>query len=204
MEKSTTKLHKEFDFAAARHAYNPLNAALCGEQITSPFDLYSVERLRDEWKLRREPNFGTDVFVMGKGPPKDLRLTHISGIPYWSKTRPWPVSSEGTPLQFLAQFCFADSKDLVWKLPGEILQLFVPQDTSNWFADTKSIHFEWSQLESVPVITKLPDEVPPYCDSEWYGVIHRTRDYPEAVELSEKLDLDSASELPIMNGTKIG
>ncbi len=67
MELRTNKAHPQFDLATAEKTYAKLNEALGGEQITSPYDLYSVERLRDEHALRQGASFATDVIVLGKG-----------------------------------------------------------------------------------------------------------------------------------------
>ena len=111
MEHRTSKIHPEFDLAAAKKTYAKVKEELCGEQITSPYDLYSVERLRDEHDLRQGIAFATDVFVLGMGPPQDRRVTKVSGLPYWPKAKPWPTADDGSRYQFLAQFCFVDSRD---------------------------------------------------------------------------------------------
>ena len=147
MEKSTTKVHLEFDITAARIAYAGHSKKLTGQQVTSPFDLYSVERLRDNLKLQKGAAIATDVIVWGKGAPRDRRVTKISGLPFWPKTRAWPAKKEEPVFQFLAQFCFLDSKALVPKLPGDILLLFVPQDKEDWIWDNSLIHFEWVKAE---------------------------------------------------------
>jgi len=204
MEKHTTKAHLEFDLAAAKKAYAKTKEDLCGEQITSPFDLYSVERLRDEHHLRKGIAFGTDVFVFGHGVPKDRHVTKISGLPYWPKARAWPAAADDSPYQFLAQFCFLDSRDLVGKIPGDLLLLFVPQGEEDWLWELDRVRFEWLTVGDEPLIGSLPKEIEPYCRSEWYGVLHRTHDYPGMAEQARKLSVDQPYNLPILNGTKIG
>lgn len=204
MEKRTDKQHPEFDLPAAKKAYAKVKEELCGEQITSPYDLYSVERLRDEHHLRQGLAFATDVFVFGKGPPPDGRLTKVSGLPFWPQSRKWPAAEDGSPCQFLAQFCFLDSGDLAGQLPGDILLLFVPQNEGEWIWELDQVRFEWLPANSGRLIDQLPKGVAPYSQSEWYGVIHRTHDYPGMMEQARKLEVDQPYNLPVINGSKIG
>jgi hypothetical protein len=149
--------------------------------------------------------FATDVFVFGLGTPQDRRVTKVSGLPYWPKTRTWPMAKNGSPYQFLAQICFLDSRDLVGKLPGGLLLLFVPQGDEEWLWDLDRVHFEWLTAEDTQaLITALPKGVEPYCRSEWYGVLHRTQDYPGVAEQARKLKVDQPYNLPILNASKIG
>ena len=204
MEHRTTKTHPEFDLAAAKKTYAKVKEELSGEQITSPYDLYSVERLRDEHGLCKGMAFATDVFVFGLGAPMDRCITKISGLPYWPKARTWPKADGGSPYQFLAQFCFVDSRDLVGKLPGDILLLFVPQGDEEWLWELDRVRFEWLSLDTSALIDALPTGVQPFGQSEWYGVLHRTHDYPGAAEQARKLKVDQPYNLPVLNGSKIG
>lgn len=205
MERLTSKTHPEFDLDAATKCYSKVARELTGEQITSPFDLFSVERLRDEHALRRGLAVPTDVFVMGKGPAPNPALTRVSGVPYWPKSKPWPESKDGAPCQFLAQFCFKDSLDLHRKLPGDLLLIFVPQDDEEWLWEPDLIRLEWaSTAENPALLTDLPKGVKSFSPSEWYGVIHRTLDYPEGIKPARELEVEQAYDLPVLNGTKIG
>ncbi|HYE32250.1 MAG TPA: DUF1963 domain-containing protein [Methylomirabilota bacterium] len=204
MEKASSKQHPEFDVEAMKRFYRPVTKKLSGEQIASPFDLYSVERLRDDHQLRKDPAFKTDVFVFGKGTPRKRHLTKVSGVPYWPTTRQWPRGENGERYQFLAQFNFADSTDLVPELPGDLLLIFVPQGDEDWWWENDLVKFEWLKIKDTPTISKIPAGVDPYSPSEWYGVIHRTHDYPVAAALGKKAGLAQSYNLGIVNGTKIG
>ncbi len=204
MERQTAKAHLEFDISHARRIYERLDVELGGEQISSPYDLYAVERLRDEHGLRKGTAVSTDVFVMGVGAPKARHVTKVSGLPFWPRSREWPGASEDSPYQFLAQFNFADSHDLVPKLPGEILLVFVPQDDEDWLWETDRMRFEWVSAAEGNLIPSLPAGVGRYSKSEWYGVLHRTCDYPDQGKIARKLEVDQPYDLPIINGTKIG
>jgi hypothetical protein len=204
MERRTTKTHPQFDLAAAKKTYAKLREELCGEQITSPYDLYSVERLRDKHGLRQGMSFATDVFVFGKGAAPDRHLTKVSGLPYWPQAKAWPTTDDGSPCQFLAQFCFLDSRDLVGELPGDLLLMFVPPGDEDWLWELERVRFEWLSRDTQPLLEHLPKGVQPYCQSEWYGVLHRTQDYPGAAAQARKLEVDQPYNLPVLNGTKIG
>lgn len=204
MERRTTKTHSEFDLAVAKTTFSKLKKELEGEQISSPFDIYSVEGLRDEHSLRKGTAFATDVFVFGIGAHDDRRVTKVSGLPYWPKERSWPTALDGSPYQFLAQICFLDSRDLTGKLPGDILLIFVPQNDEDWLWEMELIRFEWVTADNHTLINSLPDGVKPYSKSEWYGVLHRTHDYPYSEQMADELEVDQAYDLPIINGTKIG
>jgi len=204
MELTTAKTHSELDWNSVKKAFSDVNEELCGEQITSPFDLYSVEQLRDKHKLRKGNGVLSDAFVLGRGKSTKREVTKVSGLPFFPKAREWPNTPEGEPYQFLAQFNFADSRDIVANVPGDILLLFVPQDDEDWLWETAKVRCEWVKLSEGEPIEKLPSNVKPFCESEWYGVIHRTKDYPESQDAADELEVDQAYNLPILNGTKIG
>jgi hypothetical protein len=204
IERRSKRAHTEFNLAAAARAYQHLQAKLCGEQITNPYDLYAVEHLRDKFGLRTGKAVATDTFVFGYGSPSRRWSTKVSGIPFWPRNRPWPASRGTNGFQFLAQFCFLDSRDLARALPGDILLLFVPADDFRWVDEPRRIRFEWASMSEGPPIEHLPKGVKAYMDSEWYGVIHRTFDYPDAIRKAKSLEISQSHELPVLNGTKIG
>lgn len=208
MELKTRKSHPVFDAKYANRIYGEIRSELSGEIITSPFDLSAVEFLRDLCSMRSGKSVPTDLFVLGKGSPEDRKITRISGIPYWPKGRPWPVGKDGRPLQFFAQFCFLDSLDITGDLPGEILVIFVPhinEEPRLWIE--KSFHFEWVNRTRAPLIDRLPSGVKRFSRGEWYGVIHRTCDYPDVESRKPtpaEREIRSTYLLPIAMATKIG
>ncbi|NQT13137.1 MAG: DUF1963 domain-containing protein [Planctomycetes bacterium] len=128
-----------------------------GTEITSPSDICINERLRAE--VREQVDWGpavpVDVFVMATGEPRDRHVTKIGGLPYRPASKPWPKSQDRQPMTFLAQFCFADSKDLVGDLPGEVLLVFAsPEGPSG------SSALDLAKLsESLP--SRQPGSLPP-------------------------------------------
>ncbi len=203
METQTKKQHREFDLSLAQKTYDKVDEELSGETITSPFDLYAVEKLRDDHQLRTGAASPTDVFVFGKGTSEAPYLTKFSGVPYWPAKREWPKDGAGNPLQFLAQINFSDSSDIASELPGDLLLVFLPA-CEDWMWEPERIHLEWVVTTKEPLIKKLPTGVKPYAKSEWYGVIHRTLDYPDTFEKVRALEVDQARLLPVLSGTKIG
>ncbi|MCG3131095.1 MAG: hypothetical protein FLDDKLPJ_01871 [Phycisphaerae bacterium] len=100
-----------------------------GTHITSPGHLAEILQLQEEIAQRACPmGEGTpaDIFVWGLGEPSHPAGTKIGGVPYWPAKEPWPTDDAGNAMTFLAQICFADSRDIVGYLPGDVLLLFVP------------------------------------------------------------------------------
>ena len=157
------KLRQEArDFVTARQIENPANykspAAIedhiklmspSGKRITSPFSIAIVEQLRAEGLANKKyKTVQTDVMVFAKGEPEKREMTKVGGLPYWPVTKPWPTTTDGSPMTFVGQFCFADSRDLVGDLPGEVLLVFI--DGKRMFED--SVRFEWMSLGDWPLI----------------------------------------------------
>jgi hypothetical protein len=201
--QGSQKLHPELDFAAARHVFEAgAREALSGELITSPYDLFSVEKLRDVHGLRAGKAFPADLFVFGKGESPRRDATKVGGIPYWPADRPWPTGFEGSPLFFLAQFNFADSRDLFpTPLPGDVLLLLVedPED----YLEPDLIQFEWLP-SGLPPVSHFDESLMATTAGPFYGAIHRSADYPDSTERASGLAIRQSYNLSILNGTKIG
>src|SRR5262249_17436874 len=122
-----------------------------GDGIVGPYAIAVLEQIRAE-RLMRTPALErtpTDVFVFAKGEPPRRELTKVGGLPYWPARRAWPRDDEGNPLAFLAQFCFADSRDITGELPGDVLLIFTRLDariTRYPCPDWEQMHFEWLPL----------------------------------------------------------
>ena len=97
-----------------------------GENVTSPCDVCNNELLRREMQdqYRWGPAVPVDIFVMAEGEPEKRNVTKIGALPYRPANASWPTGSNGQPMLFVAQFNFADSKDLTGELPGDILLVF--------------------------------------------------------------------------------
>lgn len=145
------------------------------------------ELARREQALRRAKGRGdlgpcvpADVFVWADTQLRDLPwLTRIGGTPWRPKDKPWPRDSNGVPLAFLGQICFADSVDILpCKLPGDVALLFGTH-SRGYVSITDGSSLEWSPLKiekpedgfGVPWTVELP--------YAYQGVIHRTVQYTD-------------------------
>ena len=206
IQKKSNKTHDEFDLTAAETVYATTEKDLRGQTIAGPFDMFSVERLRNEHALRSGQPVPTDVFVFSEGEPKQRHLTKIGGLPYWPKNKPWPTTAAGDPCWFLAQLNFSDSRDLFPKLPGDLLTIYT-EDEESWLHDgLETLHCVWQYVNDEPLISARQF---PKFDFEFenvvcHGVIHRTFDYPKSVKKASKLSVRRSYLLAVVSGTKIG
>ncbi len=192
-----------------------------GDAVVGPYPLAALEQLREE-RLAMAPDVErvpTDVFVFARGEPPRREVTKVGGLPYWPAGRAWPRAASGAPLTFVAQFNFADSRDLAGEVPGDVLLIFnEPEYLSReemqrvkgpgWVATRDryggpgltGMHFAWLSLGINDLIR--PGEVPA---TDWvitpcYGQIHRTYDCilgdPESEEYQQHPG--------VVCGTKIG
>jgi hypothetical protein len=120
-------------------------------RIQGPLDLVDLhlQRRRRGFPLSGVPVRETDVFgYTCKDTHDDARGTRYGGAPYRSKSAPWPLDRDGTPLTFIGQLDFSSSRDLTPKLPGEVLLLFDRVDTQHLYVSPEddeecSTRFEW-------------------------------------------------------------
>jgi len=182
--------------------------------ISGPYDIAVLEQLRAE-AFASEPGIArvpTDVFVWNRGEPENRAVTKIGGLPYRDAGKPWPMAPSGVPMNFVAQVCFADSKDIVPSLPGDILLIFAegkewsPGNYDFLWGDfdqrDSAVHLEWVALGGAPLMTA--NEVP---GTGWhilsaYAAIHRTWDYPDADGFAYSQVAEHIA--PVFEATKIG
>lgn len=144
----------------------------------SPLQIASVE-LRRQAIQQAGGDLGdavkTDVFVWHKGEPDDRRATKIGGLPFWPASEPWPcLIEDNSPLSFVGQFNFSDSRDLVGDVADTVLLVFA----SSELGDEPIWYVPRVRLSHTELIA--PRDVP---DGRWRleplcGCIHRTREYP--------------------------
>jgi hypothetical protein len=124
---------------------------------------------------RRTP---TDVVVWAKGEAPDRSTTKIGGLPHRPSGVPWPAGEGGRPIRFIGQLCFADSRDLVPALPGDVLLVF--GDDEALLDEPERLVFEWWPLVAGPLVSRAPaldeDAFMPY-----YATLHRTEDWDTAI-----------------------
>jgi hypothetical protein len=140
-----------------------------------------------------------DVFVYGRGHGQRREVTKIGGLPYWPARRPWPHTGDGRPMTFVFQVCFADSRDIVTDLPGDVLLCFSDTDAC-CFDGSERLTLEWMRLGETDLVDRKNVPATPMYIAPVYGVIHRTYDYPSLYN-----DYDNPlHRLSTLNGTKIG
>lgn len=180
------------------------------ESVNGPRELAVMEQLRAETDLS---GLGltplcTDLFLWNLGEPPNRAFTKVGGLPFWPKERPWPLSEEGRPMIFLAQFNFADSRDLVGELPGDILLVFLSpsvDDFSMWPEKTDDVRFFWQDAQEGTELVG-PGELPetPWAFAPCWGSIHRTYDLAGGEDLDEDVFFDEVWRLVVHEGTKVG
>jgi hypothetical protein len=129
------------------------------------------------------PAVPTDLCLWNWGDSDRRDVTKIGGVPYWPANKTWPhVKATGQPLTFVAQFCFADSTDILPTLPGDILSVFAIGD------DYSTVWMTWHALgEQQTPPRKLPK--PGWEIAPCYATLHRTADLPNA-----RSEFDSPAE----------
>jgi hypothetical protein len=210
--RGSQKLHPEFDLAAAREVFSETEMELAGGGIASPYHLYSREKLCELHGVRTGQAYPTDVFVFGKGESPRRDGTKVGGMPYWPANRPWPKTTSGFPCLFFAQINFADSRDLLPDLPGDVLVLLAEEDTDDFFWEPMRIRFEWLSLGLSPV-AQFDPTLSVIKSGPFYGVIYRSADYPfdaeglthpwRRADGAEKSGIQNCDLVPILSGTKI-
>jgi hypothetical protein len=215
-------VHERLDVDHWKRVFSVPQMRQAGEKpdaciISGPYDIAVLEQLRAEANAadpdtERVP---TDVFVWYRGEPEDRAVTKIGGLPYVPSGKRWPIAPSGVPLTFVAQVCFADSRDITPVLPGDVLLIFAEGKERSYQAEVhydfawgdgderdSAVHFEWATLGDTELVTA--DEVP---STGWqimpcYAAIHRTWDYPTADGFAYP---DVADHIPTVNeATKIG
>ena len=198
---SDSKKHQpEFDLEEARRIYSEVgdDEDIAGTHVTSPFHLFCVEALRDRFGLRVGRAVPTDVFVFGKGELPRPDCTQVGGFPYWPMGRFWPIDESGNPYRFFAQINFADSKDLVGELPGDLLLLFIG-DELEWYFHPMEVQFEWVALGS-NIQTEFDRSLIANTGGPFYGAIYRTADYPDTEERLNEICVEESHNMPILSG----
>lgn len=199
--------------------------------ISGPLDMAVLEQLRDD-SYAQQPSIErvpTDVFIWSRGEPDQRALTKIGGLPYRAADAPWPLDASGAPMTFVAQICFADSRDLIPETPGDILLIFseaknwgseeAPRynfpfiEAMNWSsepsllyseADEKdySLLFEWVSPGDFPLVSRELIPQTGWQIMPCYGTLYRTWDYPHVDGFAYPEVKEHIP--PVIEATKIG
>lgn len=162
----------------------------------SPYSIVIIERYRRlaaDAGCRMGPSRPVDRLVFGEGESPERHLTKVNGLPYRPKTKPWPVDNDGRQLTFLFQFCFADSRDHITDLPGDVLLVFIGTRRSAFTGENvpaptiydDSLVFEWYPLGLEGLVDDPPS--PLFIFPKCYAVRHRSLDYRDDAQVTEFL-----------------
>jgi len=91
--------------------------------VTSPFDVWSVCKLRSKCDLSEARLIPTDVVVWGRGSGSHIATTRVGGVPAWNSGEPLPSG-----LKFFGQFNLLDSADLLPVAPKGLLSVWATDD----------------------------------------------------------------------------
>jgi hypothetical protein len=176
----------------------PGGSIVCGAR-----DIAINEQIRREALAGRNlEGLPTDIFLFARGEPTRREVTKLGGLPYWPASQEWPCGKDGKPLAFISQLCFADSRDLVGKLPGDVLLVFAPMESKYLDLDESVVKCFWgnSGMRDLIEPNAMPEmefSIPPS-----YGIIYRTIDYPGAKQQFAQYKYPEC--LAVLEGTKIG
>jgi hypothetical protein len=172
-----------------------------GDIVVGPKNVAVNEQLRAEATASAAysgSRVATDVVVWCEGEPAQRAVTKIGGRPYRPASARWPTDADG-PLRFIAQLCFADSRDLLPALPGDILLIFGDDDAL--LAEPERLVFEWVELGVADLVEHVPERDDRL--GALHGALHRTKDWTDADE--DTFDGDEGSHyLAVWEGTKLG
>jgi hypothetical protein len=150
------------------------------EIVVGPKSVAVNEQLKEEALASgRYPGsrFATDVVIWAKGESPNRSFTKIGGLPYRPSGSPWPREVTGKPQRFIAQLSFVDSRDLVPRLPGDILLIFGDDDAL--LGEPERLLFEWWPIASHSLVSEMPAVDAPL--APFYAVLHRTEDWDSAI-----------------------
>ena len=172
-----------------------------GGSITGPRDLAIVEQIRKEARLSNSA-VPVDVFVWAEGEPASRELTKIGGLPYRSADSLWPTDFSGSPLAFVAQLSFVDSRDIFPSIPGDVLLIFGTNHDDVLTEEPGALRFEWVTIPQADLVG-----VESIAETDWdiasmNAHIHRSMDYPDSVRALD--GYDSPETIAVFEGTKIG
>jgi len=176
-----------------------------GAIITSPAHLCNIDLVRKKYAQTKDLGqpVPVDIFLWSIKPAEKPYLTKLGGVPHRESTKPWPMDASDKPYTFVAQYCFADSKDIISnKIPGDVMLVFFKDADSVY--DPDAIHVEWSsiELDSPMVADECPS--PSFVVPRLSGHIYRTNEYPESWDVFEQDGHYQCYLFPTTQASKIG
>jgi hypothetical protein len=176
-----------------------------GEIITSPAHLCNVELVRKQYAQTKDLGspVPVDIFLWSVKAAEKPFLTKLGGVPHRETIKPWPKDTNDKPYTFVAQYCFADSKDIISnKIPGDVMLVFFKDANSVY--DPEAIHVEWSSIELDSPMTADECPKPSFVVPQLSGHIHRTNEYPESRDVFEQEGHYQCYLFPTTQASKIG
>lgn len=176
-----------------------------GQVITSPAHLCNIELVRRPYAETKNmgPSVPVDIFLWSVAPVEKPFLTKLGGVPHRESAKPWPKDSSGNPYTFVAQYCFADSRDIVSdRIPADVMLVFFKDAQSVY--DPRAIHVEWSSIELDSPATADQCPSPSFVVPQLSGHIYRTNEYPDSRDVFEQEGHHRFYLFPVTQATKIG
>lgn len=176
-----------------------------GSIISSPADLCEIElsRLRASETHDLGERVPSHIFLWKTGEPEKPYLTKIGGTPFRPASRSWPKNTSGDAMTFVAQFCFADSKEILpHPVPGDVMLIFM-SDSDSFFGSENDVHIEWSDITLDDPVASDVCPKPRWTVPVLTGVLHRTFEYPDSWDVFESLGHYQAYLFDTTQSTKI-
>lgn len=183
-----------------------------GADIDGPLDLVCMEQVRRTAAADHKlgPSVPVDVFAWSiqscsrYADDKHPALTRLGGTPWRPASKKWPTGASGAPLAFIGQLSFADSTDLFdFELPGQVLLIFAKYDLGD-LLDWDGLHLEWSPREIKKPLAGADCPLGCLLPFRLDGSIHRTANYPDAMQVFRGLGHDCPYYIHELQGTTIG
>lgn len=152
---------------------------LAGPTLSGPGEAAMAEQVKREARKsgrKLGKALPIDLIVWNWGEATSRSVTKVGGLPYRPADRLWPTAESGEPLTFIAQFCFADSRDIRSNLPGDILLIF-GTEPGNY---RELMQFEWVTLSNEKLVGQADIPKTAWRIQPCYGSLHRTIEFPDA------------------------
>jgi len=155
--------------------------------VTSPFDVWSVCKLRSKFELQGARLMPTDVVVWGRGSGSHLATTRVGGVPAWK-----PHENLPSGLKFFGQLNMLDSIDILPISPKGLLSIWV---TEKFPWDKDSVKTFWINPDSAVLASKCGVEQR-FADEDYepyFGSLYRSWD-PDPKHSFEPVAVDHQFE----------
>lgn len=174
-------MQPRFDFSTWESLYY---SKINGTEWTVPWPIESPMDIvkRELWIRDHPPSeqpVPVDYFVFGIGEPDDPSSTKFGGVPYRSRSKPWPGVDDEEAYEFFGQINFTASRDIVPDLPSDLLLIFLTWEDG---AMTDDYYFEWGETTISDPMSADDVPEPPFgmVHRPAYCELHRTNEFSPA------------------------